>query len=64
MFWTVVIPSISCGNCARHIDKAARSIAGVENVQVDIATKRVEISGSFDQQALVAKLVEDGYPPE
>jgi len=57
------IPSISCGNCARHIDKAARSITGVESVLVDIATKRVEISGSFNQQALVAKLVEEGYPP-
>ena len=59
----LTIPSISRSNCARHIDKAAHTIPGVESVQIDIATKRVEISGTFDQSALVAALNEEGYPP-
>lgn len=61
--YQIQIPAMTCGNCARHVEKAARSIEGVQNVQVDISTKRVQIEGSFDHATLDAKLTEEGYPP-
>ncbi len=57
------IPSMTCGNCVRHVEKAARSIPGVTVVHVDLVSKLVKVEGSFDEKALEAKLVEEGYPP-
>jgi uncharacterized membrane protein YraQ (UPF0718 family)/copper chaperone CopZ len=57
------IPSISCGNCARHIEKIGKSVPGVELVRVDVANKTAYITGTFDDATLRLKLAEDGYPP-
>lgn len=60
---TLTIPSITCGNCARHVDKIGRSVSGVIDVNVDVATKTAVFTGAFDANALKEKLAEDGYPP-
>jgi uncharacterized membrane protein YraQ (UPF0718 family)/copper chaperone CopZ len=60
---TLSLPSISCGNCARHVDKIGRSIFGIQNVNVDIVSKTATFTGTFDADALKQKLAEEGYPP-
>jgi len=59
---TFNIPNMNCQNCARHVDKAARSISGVESITIDIPTRKVQVQGIFDLKALQEKLKEEGYP--
>lgn len=59
---TFNIPNMNCQNCARHVDKAARSISGVESITIDIPTRKVQVEGIFDLKALQEKLKEEGYP--
>lgn len=39
-----VAPEITCGGCATAITKAVSKIDGVENVTVDVATKKVSVT--------------------
>lgn len=57
------IPAMTCGNCARHVEKAAKKVPGVASVQVDIAAKTARFEGVFDPKALESVLSEEGYPP-
>lgn len=59
---TLLVPGMTCQNCVRHVDKAAKSIPGVEGVQIDLTTHQVVVQGIFDLQALKKKLDEEGYP--
>jgi len=59
---TYHIPSISCGNCVRHVEKAAKAVPGVTAVSVDLPTKKLSVEGAFEESALRAQLAEDGYP--
>jgi len=56
------IPSITCDNCARHVTKALKPVAGVEEVSVDVASKTATVQGNADPQALLAALAEAEYP--
>ena len=58
------VTGMTCGNCVKHVDHAIRAIAGVEDVQVDLASGNVSIQGSFSQglEPIIAALAEEGYP--
>jgi uncharacterized protein len=56
------IPSISCGNCARHVTKALEPVAGVQEVSVDVASKVATVTGTADSAALIAALAAAEYP--
>jgi copper chaperone CopZ len=62
-----IAPAMSCGGCARNVKAALGSMAGVSEVNVDVAAKRVTVR--YDEAAiapdeLAAALTEAGYPPE
>jgi copper ion binding protein len=62
---TYTAPDISCEHCQRAIEGAVGALAGVEAVQVDIPSKRVEVRydpEKVDQAQLEATLEEEGYP--
>lgn len=40
---TVTAPEIVCGGCAGSIKKALGNVAGVADVEVDVATKKVTV---------------------
>lgn len=40
---TVTAPEIVCGGCAGSIKKALGNVAGVADIEVDVATKRVTV---------------------
>ena len=57
--------SIRCGGCAANVRAVVGKVDGVRAVEVDPATKRVEID--FDDartsvEALSGRLAEAGYP--
>ena len=50
------VPEISCQHCVNAITKEVSRLQGVRNVQVDLATKRVNVDAS--EQVSPAQLVE------
>ena len=58
------VTGMTCGNCVKHVDHAIRAIAGVEDVQVDLASGKVSIQGAFPEglELIIAALSEEGYP--
>lgn len=57
------VVGMTCGNCVKHVDHAIRTIAGVEDVQVDLASGNVSVKGEFTQglEPIIAALAEEGY---
>ena len=60
---TVNVTGMTCGHCAQSVKNELSQIAGVEDVQVDLATGNVEISSASPlDDASIATAVEDaGY---
>lgn len=54
--------NISCQNCVKHIMNALSPIPGVDDIEVDIATKLVSVSGNFDDALIRRALHDAGYP--
>jgi copper ion binding protein len=62
---TYTAPGISCEHCRRAIEGAVGALPGVETVQVDVPTRRVEVRydpQQVDRAQLEATLEEEGYP--
>ena len=56
------VGGMSCGGCAKHVEKALRSVEGVSAVSVDVPKGTASVEGSASQEALAASLEEAGYP--
>lgn len=59
------VPDISCGHCAQTVQKALKTVEGVQNVLVDVESKKVQVS--YDEQrasldAMKRVLAEEEYP--
>jgi copper chaperone CopZ len=59
----LTVSGMTCGACVKHVEKAINSIAGVEKVEVDLASGAVKVEGNVSQQVkeMIAALEEDGY---
>lgn len=58
---TLKVEGMSCGHCKMSVEKAVKSVAGVTGAEVDLGAKQVNVTGSFDKDA-VAKAIENaGY---
>jgi len=59
---TYDVPGVSCAHCVSAIMAEASSVPGVNEVDVDLAAKRVTITGTeLDDGALRAAIDEAGY---
>lgn len=57
------VANVKCGGCVANIQKSLGQMAGVESLSVDLATKRVVVSGAqLDRAAIAARLAAAGYP--
>lgn len=62
---TLKVPDMSCGHCVASISASVGKVPGVQGVDVDLGTKRVEVAGEGLDPAAVAVAVRDaGYEPE
>jgi copper chaperone len=57
------IPQISCGHCAKAVTQAVHEVDPQAKVDVDLATKRVNVESQADREKIVAALAEAGYAP-
>jgi copper chaperone len=59
---TYSVPGMSSGHCCAAITAEVSAVPGVQQVDVDLETKLVQISGNhLDHAALVAAIDEAGY---
>lgn len=59
---TYTVPGMSCGHCEQAVSSELLAIEGVENVDVDLDTKRVVVRGAaLDDTRLRAAIGEAGY---
>lgn len=61
---TFRVPAMSCGHCERAVSDELVKVAGVERVEVDLATKLVTVTvadPSLDRGPLVAAIDAAGY---
>lgn len=57
------IPGISCGGCARTITRILGELDAGAKVDIDVATKHVKVQTSQPRDAVVARLIEEGFEP-
>ncbi len=56
------VPGMSCGHCEQAVSSNLQNLAGVEQVEVDLDTKRVVVRGeNLDDAALRTAIEEAGY---
>ena len=63
---TYSVPAIHCGHCIHTIEMEVGELQGVQSVNADEATKKVEITfdAPADEQKIKALLAEINYPAE
>jgi copper chaperone len=57
------ISALSCGHCARAVTEAVHEVDPQAQVQVDLASKRVEVQTGAERAKLVEALTLAGYEP-
>ena len=56
------VPGMSCSHCEAAVKEEVSALAGVEAVEVDLDSKRVEVRGdTLDDAAIRAAIEEAGY---
>ena len=55
------VPDISCDHCVRAITGEVSGVEGVENVDVQLGTKTVRVTGSAAEAEVRAAITEAGY---
>lgn len=58
------VPDMTCGGCAASVRKALGAVDGVEEVQIDLATKDVRVVGSAKPDALRTAIAKAGFEAE
>jgi copper chaperone CopZ len=62
MTLTYTVPDMSCDHCVAAITEEVSQVAGVTSVQVDLASKRVDVDGTgLDDGAIRAAIDDAGY---
>ena len=59
------VDGMTCGHCESSVKQEVGGVAGVERVEVDLASKLVTVAGSvLDDAAIRAAIGEAGYEAE
>lgn len=57
------IPQMSCGHCVKAVTEAVQEVDAQAKVDVNLASKKVNIESGASRDKLVQALGEAGYPP-
>lgn len=58
------IPQMTCGHCVKAVTQAVHEVDPKARVDVDLASKHVNIDTQADRGRIVAALAEAGYQPK
>lgn len=56
------IDAMTCGGCARSVTASIKDLDPNATVNIDVASKIVEVESTAEQQKLLEVLAEDGFP--
>jgi uncharacterized membrane protein YraQ (UPF0718 family)/copper chaperone CopZ len=56
-----IVEGMHCSHCAANVEKAIRSVEGVENVSVILSEKQAVVSGNYDEIAVREAVESIGY---
>ena len=56
------VDGMNCGSCVKHINAALHSVAGINEIVVDLKSNQVTVIGSMDTAAVIGVLRDAGYP--
>lgn len=57
------VADMTCGGCARGVTASIKELDPNAVVNIDVASKWVEVQSSQSFEAIAAALTEDGFPP-
>ena len=58
----LLVEGMSCGHCEKAVKRALGELDGVNNVVVDLGTKKVEVEGeNLVDSILIAAIEDAGY---
>ena len=60
--YKLVVQGMTCGGCANSVRRSIQSIDRGATVEVDLASKNVQVSSSVSLEAVTAAVVEAGFP--
>lgn len=55
------VSGMSCNHCKANVERAIRSVEGVEEVNVDLASATAKVIGTHDSEALIRQVKSFGY---
>jgi copper chaperone len=58
---TFSVPTISCGHCVAAITESVSAVAGVTDVDIDLASKTVCVRGTAESAQVRAAITDAGY---
>ncbi len=58
---TYTVAGMTCNGCVNKVTNAVTEVPGVDDVDVDVATGKLEIFGSADDSAVRAAVAKVGY---
>lgn len=56
------VENMSCGHCVGAVTKAVQSVDAAARVEIDLATKSVQIDSATPLAPLKAAIADAGYP--
>lgn len=56
------IDNMTCGGCARSVTATIKAIDPNASVDIDVASKLVNVQSAADEQKVIDALAEDGFP--
>ncbi len=58
---TYTVAGMTCNGCVNKVTNAVTDVPGVDDVDVDVSTGMLELTGDFDDQAVRKAIAEAGY---
>jgi copper chaperone len=59
---TLFVTGMTCGGCTKAVTRAIQMQDTEATVQVDLATKKVEIESRLDREVLITIVTNAGFP--
>ena len=59
---TLSVPDMSCGHCRATVEAALGTLPQVDEVKVDLGSRRIEVTGPAPAAELLQALQAAGYP--
>lgn len=55
------VQGMTCGGCAKHVEKALRGVPGVSGVAMDVGQGTATVEGGASFEAMAVSVAEAGY---